>query len=290
MSQENENKPDDNEFDMNDAAQGAESGNPFAEDTFNPFGEDSAFSDNGLSDGNISETPLETSDGGFEFPSFGNDAFEVSDEASEVPTDGGLEDLSAAPSFALDQDTSSSPEFPETQQTEEIVPPEVEDKKSKKKKKPAIEKKKKEKPVKEPMEIGAVLSLVFAILLLIGLIAVNVYIAMVQPYKDLGVGMASTIYYLVFVDVFGLCGVAPFFLFYVYHKGLDFFKVMLGVSVTTMSIGVILLLTAFYRYDFTIKATSFAPPTPAATATNYELRTVSAESPKRFLTGAAPIV
>ena len=160
----------------------------------------------------------------------------------------------AAPSGFLTGDAEPTPES-------ETVVPVVATSKKKRKEKP--EKKKREKKVKQPresgpMDPGSILSLCLGILALLGLGAVNalIFTAPATP----GIGGSSTIYYAVGVNVLGLAFVAVPFLFWKFSKGkekeqnLQLFDVLLGIALMAFVIGVLCLLTALYRYDFTFKA------------------------------------
>jgi hypothetical protein len=72
--------------------------------------------------------------------------------------------------------------------------------------------------------------------------------------KTLGIGASSVLFYILLVDFIGLLGIVsvPFVLFQ-YRKTVDVFKMGLAISAMAMSLGVILLLTEFFRYDFTVK-------------------------------------
>ena len=179
-------------------------------------------------------------------------------DSVETPSVGEPE-LPVLPSGFLTEST----EEPESAEPAEAVPV-IETTGKKGRKKPEKKKKeKKAKPVREsgprePMDIGSVLSLCFGVLALLGLIAVNalIFTAPAAP----GIGGSSTMYYAVGINVFGLVFVAVPFLFWKFHKGkereqdLQLFDVMLGLALMAFVIGVLCLLTAIYRYDFTIKA------------------------------------
>jgi len=167
----------------------------------------------------------------------------------EVPT------FPAVPSGFLTENTEATPEAAASV----IESPKKKGKKSKEK----PEKKKKaktEKPAREsgPMSLGGVLSLCFGILALLGLGTINalIFTAPATP----GIGGSSTMYYAVGVNVFGLALVAVPFLFWMFYKGkekeqdLQLFDVLLGIALMAFVVGVLCLLTALYRYDFTFKA------------------------------------
>ena len=245
MSQDNENKPDDHVFDPAPDNSGNDAGTPFADESFNPFDES-----------------------GFSFVS--EDPASIIEESEPNLSDDGLEELPAPSSFLTGDATEDS--VADEIASEEVEEVDVKGKKKKKKekakkeKKPKVEKKKKEKKSKEPgektpMGLDAILSLVFGFLLLVGLIACNVSVFLSDP-KTLGVGASSILYYVVIMDIIALIGIVSVpFLFFLYRKDIDVFKVGLGVSTMAMSLGVILLLTAFFRYDFTVKAPKSMPST-----------------------------
>ncbi len=115
---------------------------------------------------------------------------------------------------------------------------------------------------REPLGLEGVLCLVLGGLLALGLILSNVYVIL-SDRSAFGIGLSSLITYIVFVDFVGLIGVVSVpFLFLAYRKTLDVFKVGLGLSAMAMSLGVMLLVTEFFRYDFMIKAPS-GTPSPA---------------------------
>ena len=242
MSDADEKKSEDLSFDVNDSVPLMET-----DDSFD-FG---AFTDAPVS---LSEEPSDSAFGGF-----GETPPEVS--APSEP------EFPEAPSSFLagnfGEETAES-EILETEATEsETVVPVVETSgkkgKAKREKKP---KEKKQKPAREagprePMDIGASLSLGLGSILLLVLIAVNalIFTAPATP----GIGGASTIYYAVAVNVFGLVIVAVPFLFWKFRKGkepqqnLQLFEVCLGIALMSLTIGVLCFLTALFRYDFTIK-------------------------------------
>lgn len=299
MSQENENKPDDLDFDLSgvsrESQQGDSAGNPFADDNFNPFAEDGGFA---FGDGAATNAP--TSDpGAFDFPAFGEAPAEgmppFETPTAEPVTAEGIDDLPAPPDFPpgfpTDMSEGSAEASGEVPGESDAAVAEAEDagmeagtpiiedggaKDKKGKKAPREKKPKKEPGEKGESDPGAVFSLVCGILLLLGLIVFNIGQVLNPPP---GVGFSSTIYYLVGVNVFGLCAaLVPFWFFANREKNRsgddaktrpedknDIFKVALGVSVMVLSFGVILLMTALYRYDFTVKATS-VPRSPARSA------------------------
>jgi hypothetical protein len=180
--------------------------------------------------------------------------------ATEFPADVPVEsEFPATPSSFLTDNSEQ-----ETAETEPEVVAVVETSKKKgKEKKEKKKKEKKEKPVKErgprePMDLGAILSLCFGAVAVLVLIVLNVliFIAPATP----GIDGSSTIYYAVGVNLFGLAFVAVTFLFWKFQKGkeqtenLQLFDVLLGVAVIAFVIGVLCLWTALYRYDFTFKA------------------------------------
>ena len=110
---------------------------------------------------------------------------------------------------------------------------------------------------REPMDPGSTLSLCFGFVLLLALIVANALI-FTAPETP-GIGGSSTIFYAVAVNVFGLVIIGVPLLFWKHRKGkepqqsLQLFDVFLGVALMAMAIGVLCLLTVFFRYDFTIK-------------------------------------
>jgi hypothetical protein len=144
-----------------------------------------------------------------------------------------------------------------------VVPIPVKLGKKEKPKKEKKEKPKKEKKVKPKRErsvnagawksgdLVSTLCLSSACFLLLGLVVMNLG-AFAFPPK--GAAFMGTVMYLVLADLVGLFGiVAVPLLYFKYKDGLELFKVLLGVSVMAMSFGVIILLTEFFRYNFTIK-------------------------------------
>ncbi len=131
-----------------------------------------------------------------------------------------------------------------------------------------IKKKKEKKPRvlkdrtsgnKEPLGLEGILYLSFGGLCVLVLLVWNI-LTFTSDTKALGIGSSSVLYYVIAMDIIGLVGIVsvPFLLF-LHRKSVDIFKVGLGVSAMALSFGVILLLTAIFRYDFTIKAPT-APP------------------------------
>ena len=229
-----ENKPEEFAFDVTSPASGDD-----ANDVF-----DFGFPTEDVSVPSTDAFP-KTPDGGAAFGSFGESSVPVE---SEFP---------AVPSGFLTENAESIPE-PEAAASVIESP-----KKKGKKDKEKPEKKKKEKKEKvagdpSPMSLGGVLSLGFGILALLGLGTVNalIFTAPATP----GIGGSSTMYYVVGVNVFGLAFVAVPFLFWMFYKGkkeeqdLQLFDVLLGVALMAFVVGVLCLLTALYRYDFTFKA------------------------------------
>lgn len=167
---------------------------------------------------------------------------------NEAPFDG--QDAAGTPF------SSDTPEI-ETPDAGTEVPVATESKKGKKKKKSKPERKKKEEkkprdPNQQPADLGTVLSISLAIVLGVALLVWNVFV-LSQPYKSAGVGLSSTIYYLVGVNIFGILAVCVPVLFYKNKKEINLFYALLGTSVITLLIGLILLLDMLYRYDFVIK-------------------------------------
>ena len=216
--------------------------------------------------------PVMEADDSFDFGAFTDTPVSLSGESSDSAFGGFGETLPDAPapsepefpeapsSFLagnFGEETAES-EMPETEATEsETVVPVVETSgkkgKAKREKKP---KEKKQKPAKEPgprepMDLGASLSLGLGSILLLVLIAVNalIFTAPATP----GIGGTSTIYYAVAVNVFGLVIVAVPFLFWKLRKDLQLFDVCLGIALMSLTIGVLCFLAVLFRYDFTIK-------------------------------------
>lgn len=270
MSHDNENKSEDINLgfhsDDNPENNGA---SPFASEEFNPFADGTFFPDQtGASD---ASNAME--DNTFPFPNDSLDASgagqSLTDEISLAkPSDKNTAELSP---FSMGADGNSTDSMDSDGETQADKDGKKGKKKAKaKKEKPVKKKKEKSKNEKKPgdgMGLPGGLSLVLGLLLLAALIAHNVF-SILYPID--GVGFTSTICYLIGVDVFGLFAVAvPFMFFFNRDKKdaettpdqkLDFFKVVLGTSVIAMSLGVILLLTAWYRYDFEIKPAQSLPP------------------------------
>ncbi|MDR0704133.1 MAG: hypothetical protein LBF88_04015 [Planctomycetaceae bacterium] len=164
----------------------------------------------------------------------------LSDE-TELPES---ENLGEVPSTFL---TNNEPE--------ETALPEINIDTVRKNSKTSGKKKKKEEKRKEKgesIEIGAGLCLTAGGFLLLALITINIILLVFQPYKELGVGFSSTIYYLLGFDFVGGAGiVAVPFLFYKYRKENDLFQTLLGVSVMALSLAVLILMTEFFYYNYT---------------------------------------
>ncbi len=246
MSQDNENRAD----------------NMFDDLGFDPFAPDDA---GGVSNNSIDDVALPTTDdpfAGLDFPA--QPAFE--DTTVEAET------LPAAPPS----------EVPLSAKEQKKAAKE----KAKREKAAKKEKKQKERKPRdsgggvsggtsgntaEPLGLEGILYLSFGGVLLLMLLIWNV-LAFMGDTKALGIGISSVIYYVILMDVIGLVGIVsvPFLLFQ-YRKTVDVFKVGLGLSVMAMSMGVILLLTAFFRYDFTIKAPTSKPSSDIPVAAPVEL-------------------
>jgi hypothetical protein len=230
VSQDNENKTDDLDFNFN-----------FDEEN-NKNGIDAVFSDNPF------DFPLSDESESFETESPKNE--------TELPESENL----SFPSFSENQ--NEAPSNSTTNQPEEIALPEI---KVDTAKKTSGKKKNKEKPKKEKKEgesigLGAGLCLTSSGLLLLALIAVNIILLVFQPYKELNVGFSATIYYLIGFNLVGGAGiVAVPFLFYKYRKENDLFQTMLGISVMALSFAVIILMTEFLRYDYMLNPGSALP-------------------------------
>jgi hypothetical protein len=107
---------------------------------------------------------------------------------------------------------------------------------------------------------GVICLIVFSVLLL-WIIIMNFQAFFSRPS---GVGSGSTIWYVTLLNLFGaLALLVPAWMFF--NRGTindvrdmkdrnDVFRAMLGVGLITMSICTILLMTEYFRYDFTIKA------------------------------------
>ncbi len=242
MSDADEKKPEDLSFDFNSSAPTEDANDSF---DFNMFADEAAATP-------TAEQTAEQNDTTEAMETFGalGEPLSATESAPES-------EFGAAPSGFLSGDAEEQP-------STEVAAPVVDSKKKKGKEKPEKKKKeKKEKPAKEkgprePMDLGAVLSLCFGILALLGLIGINalIFTAPATP----GIGGSSTIYYAVGVNVFGLVFVAVPFLFWKFSKGkekeqnLQMFDVLLGIALMALAVGIVCFLTAFYRYDFTIKA------------------------------------
>jgi hypothetical protein len=212
---------------------------------------------------NETETPEETLENdNFSFPPFDENLGEIpSTFMAENLGETNLGETTASEEITFDK-------TPEETNSEEINAAEINvdtDKKTSGKKNRKDRKENKVTPEKnkkegEPLGLGAGLSLTLSGLLLFGLIAFNVFLLVFQPYKEIGVGFSSTIYYLVGFDfVAGLGIVAVPFMFYKYRKENDLFQTMLGISVMALSFAVLLLMTEFLRYDYTQKPASALP-------------------------------
>ncbi|GHT21485.1 hypothetical protein FACS189419_02460 [Planctomycetales bacterium] len=117
-------------------------------------------------------------------------------------------------------------------------------KKSKKKEKPA-----KKKPVKTaaPRDWNGTICLFFAGLVLLVLIAANLVTLLSSS------NFMQTLIFLGTLDVLGLCIVAVPVMFYRKREDINVFNVLLGIASSAMFIGVIVMITEFFRYGFTFK-------------------------------------
>lgn len=149
----------------------------------------------------------------------------------------------------------AEPELPAVEAAVAETKPAKKDKKAKKEK-PA-KKAKKEKPPKEkkpPKErvpgpaytLGAWCCLGAAVLLLLAMIAVNVLIIMNPPNK-------GEIWFLGLFDLSALMIVLVPFLFWRANDKLSLGDIVMGLSLTAVSLGAILVLCELYRYDFMFK-------------------------------------
>ncbi len=125
--------------------------------------------------------------------------------------------------------------------------------KVKKEKPPKVKKEKKPKPPKAPRDPNApgirfeqILTLGACLLVAVVFVAINVLVVL------RGGMSAGTITFLVILDVIGAIIFSVPFLFYKGHKTLTVFEVFLGVALIAISVGAILLLAEFYRYDFAV--------------------------------------
>ncbi|MDR2439399.1 MAG: hypothetical protein LBE12_08535 [Planctomycetaceae bacterium] len=237
MSQDNENKIDDLDFDINfeDGNNENEIREPFSDSPF-----DAVFSDEPEPLQNITELP-------------------ENENLSFPPID---ENLGEIPSTFLAENSEETilGETPEETNRPTGINLDTNEKKTEKRGKKDKTRPEKEKKERIPMELGDILSLVLGGILLLVLIVFNVFLLVFQPYKDIGVSFSSTIYYLVGFDlVAGMGIVAVPFLFYRYKKENDLFQTMLGISVMALSFAVLILMTELLRYDYTSKPASAIP-------------------------------
>ena len=159
-------------------------------------------------------------------------------------------------------------EFSATPDAEVTVPiVGVSEEKGKKKRRRGKKKKKEQHDAlgqRKEWYIEVVLSFCFFFLTLISLSVLNVLIFTVSPTP--GIGSSSTLYYAIGVNVFGLIFVIVPFMFWRVNvwkcylsksededKNLHLFDVLLGIALMALVIGVLCLLTVFYRYDFMLK-------------------------------------
>lgn len=260
MSQDPNQKPDD----LENGVPSSEVDNDFGDFDFSSFAGESEF---GASEFGDSESePL-----GFPAPD------PLQNEMAQESTDGMTVDETDAaapsgddldlPAFG-DSEMGEAPGDAAAPVIEEDDPKGKKKKKAKKdvKKEPKVKKEKPGKAKKEPGEkkplgLGGVLGIVFGVLLLIGLIGFNVYCLLSHPFKEIGVGTTSIIYYLIVVDIVGLFAVSVPFLLGRYRKDVDFFHAAVGAAVMAMSLGVILLMTTILSYDMTVSAPQSKPAT-----------------------------
>jgi hypothetical protein len=246
VSEDNENELDDLDFNFN------------FEEEKNENGIDAVFSDNPFG------SPLTDEAGSFETGSLQNETelpesenlsfSSFSESLGEIPEDFLTNEPEATAAEENPEKNSETTDLPEIN----VGTAEKIDKKKTEKAK--TDKAKPNKRDGEPMGIGDKLCLTSGGLLLLALIAVNIILLVFQPYKELGVGFYSTIYYLIGFDLVGGIGIVGVpFLFYKYKKENDLFQTMLGVSVMALSFAVILLMTEFLRYDYTRKPASALP-------------------------------
>lgn len=118
------------------------------------------------------------------------------------------------------------------------------------------ERAKKTKPKKEKRQgdllrsgdLQGTLCLVFAGFLTFALLTHNIASILCR-----GDSLLQTLCFIGAFDIVGLCGIAVPVLFYRYKEDLDLFKVMLGISSAALFVGVLMMLTEFFRYGFMIK-------------------------------------
>ncbi|MDR1964067.1 MAG: hypothetical protein LBQ50_09845 [Planctomycetaceae bacterium] len=249
MSQDNENKPDDFDFNPNFEEKNEETESLFLDnpndDSFDAtFSDDSGFSfpDEAVLPENGTQTVLLD-----EEDSSGDSGFGELPPVTP-PDDSPLSNATFGDP-AVSEENAAENDF---NISENIVTPKGKDKKDKQ-----PEKTEKIKSNRKPIGLGSALSLTFGGLLLFALVVVNI-VQFVSPPSD--VSFSSIIYYLIGVDLIGGIGiVAVPFLFHVYKKEIDLFQIMLGISVMALSFAVLLLMTEYFRYGFTRKPASDLP-------------------------------
>jgi hypothetical protein len=246
VSQDNENKPDDLDFNSNEENVGDGIAEIFPENLFNPVLSDE--------DGSLQN--------GTELPANTDPSFSLMSGLSE-----GLGEVSSIFQTNESEETVSVENSDEhsAENSETTDPAEINintDKKSSETKENKEDKERNVQPKKkgEPLELGDKLCLTLSGLLLLALISANVIMLMFPPYEEFGVSLSATMYYLMGVDLIGGVGiVAVPFLFYKFRKENDLFQTLLGVSVMALSFAVLILLTEWFRYDFTSKPDSVLP-------------------------------
>lgn len=128
--------------------------------------------------------------------------------------------------------------------------------------KPKKEKTKKEKVVKTkekketaprgtiPRDWGTILCIVFSLFLLISLVTLNVTAFL---SRESGSSIVHTLCFMAAFDIIGLAAAAVPILFYKFPKERTLPNVMLGIAAVAMLVGVQILVTEFYSYQFILK-------------------------------------
>ena len=206
----------------------------------------------------------------FDFSSFLADEAPSTDSNAEVSAGFEFADVAEPPDEAAPVAETEFPAEPSSFLTgadeEPVAEPEAavvetSKKKGKKENPPKKKKEKKEKAPsgpREPMDLGAMLSLCFAVGTLLVWIVFNV-LFFLRP-EMLLISRPTSIFFAVLANVFGLMIVGIPFLLWKLRKGekeeqnLQMFDVLLGIALMAIVIGVLCFLKDWNEYDFTIKA------------------------------------
>ncbi len=211
-----------------------------------------------LTDFSAAETPasLDESYGDEEFNEFGESA-DQADPFGFASTSDDIEEtvFSGAPVVAA----VPEPEAPEPEvdkkgkKAKKEKAPKVKKEKPPKVKKEKPPKVKKEKPPKKPRDPNAP-GLRMEDMLALGACALFAVIFLVLSVFSLG-----NIMFVILMDIIAVVIVLVPFLLFKFGRQVSFFDVSLGMAVIALSLGAILLLAVWSRYDFTVKPKASLP-------------------------------